>query len=117
MFLGRLILHIISALAGLYLSARIVPGVEFYGSWKMLIFTGFVLGLASFFVKPILKAVSLPVIMITLGLFSIVINMAIVWLIADVVFPEAIEISGLIPLFWTTLIIWAIGFLSGANKN
>jgi len=117
MFLGSLLLHVISATAGLYLSARIVPGVEFFGSYWMLLATGTVLGLANFLAKPVLKAVSLPVILLTLGLFSLVINMALVWLIADVLFPETFEISGIIPLFWTTFIIWILNFFLVFRKN
>ncbi len=117
MKLGRMILHIISATLGLYLAARIVPGVEFYGTYLSLILIGVVLGLANFFVKPIVKAISLPAIILTLGLFSIVINMALVWLIGDVLFPEILEISGLMPLFWTTLIIWILNLLLGLNKH
>lgn len=117
MKLGRVILHIISASLGLYLAAKIVPGVEFYGTYLALILIGILLGLVNFFIKPIVKAISLPAIILTLGLFSIVINMGLVWLIADVLFPETLEISGILPLFWTTLIIWILNLLLGLNKN
>ena len=115
--MGRIILHIVSAALGLYLAARLVPGVEFYGTYLSLIMIGAALGLVNYFIKPIIKTISLPVIILTLGLFSIVINMAIVWVIADVLFPETMEISGLLPLFWTTAIIWAIGLILGLYSN
>jgi len=45
-------------------------------------------------------------------LFSLIINMFLVWLI-DIIFPKEIEIRGLIPLFWTTAIIWILNFFFG----
>jgi len=113
----KLLLHIVCATLGLFIAAKFVPGVDFFGNYLMLIVVGAILGLANFFVKPILKAVSLPIRIITLGLFGIVINMALVWLVADVLFPDVLEISGLLPLFWTTLIIWLLSFILGIYKT
>ena len=83
---------------------QFVPDVAFTGDWKLLLFAGFILGLINFFIKPILKLVTLPLRILTLGLFSLVINMAMVWLV-DIFFTELI-ITGVVPLFWTSLIIW-----------
>ncbi|MBZ1345355.1 MAG: phage holin family protein, partial [Candidatus Nealsonbacteria bacterium] len=81
--------------------------------WQSLLLAGLVLGLINFFIKPILKLITLPLRILTLGLFGLIINMAIIWMI-DVLFPELI-IQGIIPLFWTTLIVWTINFLLGNN--
>lgn len=110
-------MHAIAAILGLYLAAKFVPGVEFYGTYLSLIFIGILLGLANFFIKPIVKAISLPAIILTLGLFSIIINMAFVWIIADVLFPETMEIAGIIPLFWTTVIIWILSLILGLHSH
>ncbi len=114
----KLFLHIVSAGLGLYIAAKLVPGVDFFGSYSMLIVVGVIMGAANFFIKPMLKAISLPVRILTLGLFSIVINVGLVWLIADVIFSDVLEISGILPLLWTTLIIWLLNFfLIGFNKK
>ncbi len=104
-----LILQIISGIAGIWLATEFVTGVEFTGPVKTLIFAGAALGLINSFLKPILKIVALPLRLLTLGLFGIIINMGMVWLI-DVYFQELI-IPGLIPLFWTTLIIWGLSIV------
>lgn len=109
--------HAVSAILGLFIAAKLIPGVEFYGTYLALIIIGSALGLVNFFIKPIIKTISWPAIILTLGLFSIIINMALVWLIADVLFPETFEISGIVPLFWTTLVIWALNLIFGLNKN
>jgi len=94
------------------LASRFVPGVEFRGDYKMLLLIGGALGIINFFLKPILKAISLPIRILTLGLFTLLINMALVWII-EIFFPENLEIVGFLPLFWTTLIIWALNLFFG----
>ncbi len=104
----NLFLQIVGGILGIFLAQRFVPGVEFSGNWQTLALAGGILGLLNFFIKPILKFISLPLRILTLGLFSLVINMFMVWIV-DIIFLELI-ISGIIPLFWTSLIVWGISF-------
>jgi len=108
---SKLFFHIISGILGIFLAIKFVPGVEFSGATQILMLAGTILGLVNFFIKPILKIISLPLRILTLGLFSLVINMILVWLVVDVLFPGDLEIKGLIPLFWTTIIIWALNLI------
>lgn len=101
-----LFLKITSGILGLWLASQFITGVEFTGTWKVLLFAGFVLGLINFFIKPVLKFITLPLRILTLGLFGLVINMAMIWLV-DIFFVELI-IVGVLPLFWTSLIIWGL---------
>ena len=112
MRIGKLLFHIISGVLGIFLAAKFVPGVEFYGTFLMLIIVGTVIGLVNFLIKPFLKAISLPIRILTLGIFSLVINMAMIWFV-EIIFPKELEIFGLMPLFYTTLIIWTLNFFLG----
>ncbi|MFA5767603.1 MAG: phage holin family protein [Candidatus Paceibacterota bacterium] len=103
------ILKIASGILGLWVAIEFINGVSFYGTWQDLLIIGLVMGVLNVFIKPILKLVTLPLRMLTLGLFSLVINVGIIWAV-DIFFPELI-ITGIVPLLWTTLIVWAIGFL------
>lgn len=114
--MARLLFHIISGILGLYLATRFVHGVEFSGPIKTLIIAGVIMGLVNFLVKPILKKITLPLRILTLGLFSLIINMLLVWIVADILFPKEIEIRGILPLFWTTLLIWALDFFFGLTS-
>ncbi len=105
----KLILQIASGMLGLFLAVKLVSNIEFNGSIQTLLIFGSILGLVNFFIKPILKVISFPIQILTLGLFSLIINMVLIWLVIDVFSP--IEIKGLIPLFWTTLIIWALNLI------
>ena len=111
--MNRLILQVIAGIASLWLATKFVPGVEFQGEIKYLILAGLVLGLINFFLKPLLKLITLPLKILTFGLFGLVINMGIVWLVADVLFPQNLEIHGLVPLFWTTIIVWLVSLFLG----
>ena len=127
--MNRLILHIIAGIISFWIAFKIVPGVEidiipgvsgifgiqFTAFWQILILIGLILGLINFFIKPILNAITLPLKILTLGLFGLIINMAIIWIV-DVLFPELL-IIGLIPLFWTAIIVWLTSFILGAYKK
>jgi len=107
----KLVFQIIAGILSLWLAIKYVPGVEFVGETKYLLIAGGVLGLINFFIKPILKIITLPLRILTLGLFSLVINMLMVWII-DILFPELI-IQGIIPLFLVTLIVWLVSYFLG----
>jgi uncharacterized membrane protein YvlD (DUF360 family) len=116
-------LQIIAGILGLFLADKFINGVDFKGTlfllpknqaeihafFKTLAFAGACLGFLNAAIKPILNKIAFPLRIITLNLFSLVIAMAMVWL-TDIVFPELI-INGLIPLFWTTIIVWGLGFI------
>jgi len=115
----RLLSQIIAAALGLWLSSMFVQGVvirtypdsNFFGftltaQWQIIIVLGIVLGLLNYFLKPLLKALALPLEILTLGLFTIVINMGILWLL-DKIFDE-LSIPLWLPLLYTSLIIWIL---------
>lgn len=109
--LRKLVLQIIVGVVGIWLASELVEGTYFdLTSIKILFLAGAILGFINFFIKPILNLVTLPLRVITFGLFSLLINMGIVW-IMDVLFLE-FEINGLYPLLWTTLTIWILSIIA-----
>ncbi|MEK7664283.1 MAG: phage holin family protein [Patescibacteria group bacterium] len=118
----KLISQILAAVLGLWLAVLFVPevGIEllpdssFFGIgltsvWQIFLFLGIVLGLLNFFIKPVLDLITLPLRIITLGLFSLAINMAMIWVV-DVIFKE-LSAPLIWPLLWTTFIIWGLSTL------
>src|SRR5438270_808323 len=69
----RIILHVLVNAAALWIAAVFVPGITYKGLGSLLAIS-LVFGLVNAFIRPILKVLSLPVIVLTLGLFTIVIN-------------------------------------------
>lgn len=74
---------LLSALS-IIISAYLIPGVVVASLWTALIIS-LVLGLLNLVVKPILLLLTLPVNLLTLGLFSFVINALMVWLTSTIV--------------------------------
>lgn len=118
----KLLFQIIAAMLGLWLASSFVPGVQlnllpdssFFGisltqTWQIFVLLGIILGLLNFFVKPILNVITLPLRVITLGLFGLLINGALIWVI-DVMFQE-FSAPFLYPLLWTSLIVWGLNFV------
>jgi putative membrane protein len=69
-FLLRLLINA----AALWIAIQLVDGIEHSGSWWSLLFVALVFGLLNASIRPLLKLLSLPVIILTLGLFIFVIN-------------------------------------------
>jgi len=98
----------INALA-LWVANVIFDSVRIHGFWAYFI-GALVLGIANTILKPILALLTLPLIIITLGLFYLVINIAMVAL-AEWIAPD-FSIDG----FWTyvgvVVIIWAVNWIA-----
>jgi putative membrane protein len=94
--MGILINLLINGLA-VYISARIIPGVSI-DSFVTAIIVSVVLGVVNTFLKPILFILTLPATILTLGLFTFVINALMVYLVAT--FVPGFHVNG----FWTALI-------------
>ena len=60
--------------AALWIAIQLVDGIEHRGSWWSLLFVALVFGLLNASIRPLLKLLSLPIIILTLGLFIFVIN-------------------------------------------
>lgn len=93
----KTIINLLITAAVAYGLTFILDGVHFVGFGTAIIFA-LVLGLLNFFVKPILKILGLPLTIITLGLFSFVINAAIILIAAH--FIDNMTVDG----FWWALI-------------
>ncbi|MDQ3148569.1 MAG: phage holin family protein [Chloroflexota bacterium] len=71
--MDRVIQILINA-AALYVAVLIVPNLEFTGEWWKLLLVAAIFGLVNTFVRPILRIFTLPITVLTLGLFLLVIN-------------------------------------------
>ncbi len=101
-FIFKILLRIGLNAGAIYLATNYIPGVNFSGNLKDYAIFGLVAFLANSIIKPIIKLITKPLIWITFGLFSIIINMFILYGL-DYYFPNLV-INGLIPLFWASII-------------
>ena len=109
----RFIIRILANSLAIYLAVYFIPGAIVSGDWKIFLICGLALSLINIFVKPVLKFISLPLIIITFGFFSIVINILTIWLLTKVV--SQLNITGLAAFILTALIVsvvnWLVSFL------
>lgn len=86
-----LILRWILLALALLVVAAIIPGIAISGFGTALI-VALVIGLINLFIRPIVTILTLPINLLTLGLFTFVINALMLWLAAALV--SGFEISG-----------------------
>ena len=70
----RTLLHLLINAAALWVATRVVPGISYSGDWRLLIVVGLVFGVLNAAVRPILMLLTLPLLIVTLGLFYFVLN-------------------------------------------
>lgn len=85
------IIQIIITSLVLLLMAKMVKGVEI-DSWGSALFAAFILGLVNAFVKPLMVLLTIPLTIITMGLFLLVINALVLQLVAAL--TPGVRISG-----------------------
>ncbi|MBI2484547.1 phage holin family protein [Candidatus Uhrbacteria bacterium] len=102
-----LILRWVISAVLLLLAASFVPGFEVNGLYAALI-AALVLGLINAIIRPLLFLLTLPVTILTLGLFTFVLNGLMVLLMSTVV--KGVELDGLVPAILVGLVMWIGGW-------
>src|SRR4051812_25611371 len=97
-------------LAALWVADAIWDGVAIDG-WAAYLIGAAVLGVANAILKPLLAVLTLPLIIITLGFFYLVINIAMVAL-AEWIAPD-FSIDGFWSYVGTVIVVWAINWIGG----
>lgn len=66
--------------AALWAATRLVPGISFDGDWRLLFAVALVFGVLNVSVRPVVALLTLPLFIVTLGLFTFVLNALMLWL-------------------------------------
>ena len=107
----RFIIQALITMAGLWLSAQVVPGVDFTSTGS-LIAAAIILGLVNAFVRPILVVLTFPITVVTLGLFLLVVNAAMIGLTS--VFLGGFVIDGLWAGIGAAIVTGVVSWIAGA---
>ncbi len=86
----------------LYVAVLIVPGIELHGAWTGVLWLALIIGLLNALVRPLLKFLTCPLIILTLGLFTIVINTGMLLLTSKI--GQALGIGLTVDGFWTAVL-------------
>jgi putative membrane protein len=113
-FLIRLVVNAVALIAVAY----VVPGIHVSGFAGALI-AALILGIVNAILRPILIILSLPLEILTLGLFTLVINALLFWLVGAL--HVGLSVDGFWPAFWGALVMaivsWLLSMLTGSKDR
>lgn len=107
--MAGLIVRLLVVAFGLWLAAELVPGIHVTGVWTLL-GAALLLGIVNAVVRPVLVILTLPVTVLTLGLFLLIINAAMLGLVAWMF--DGLTIAGFWPALWGSIIVSLTGWLA-----
>ena len=82
--------------------AHFVPGISIASTYTAFV-VAILWGLISLLLKPVLSVLTLPINILTLGLFSLVVNALLFWLLAS--FVQGFVVAGFVPAFVGSLVL------------
>ena len=99
--------------AALWAATRVVPGIAFDGDWRLLFVVALVFGVLNVSVRPILMLVTLPALILTLGLFTFVLNGLMLWLTSAVssALGLGFRVEGFGAAFFGALVVTVVSFM------
>jgi putative membrane protein len=107
------LLHWIFNAAALWVAAYFLPGLGFTGGLVNLFLVAAVFGIVNSLVRPLLTVLTCPLIVLTLGLFSLVINALMLWLTGWVssYWDLGFSVSGFWAAFWGGLVVGVVSMI------
>jgi putative membrane protein len=114
--MDRIVQLLINA-GALYVAVLLVPNLDFDftpdGAWLKFLLVAFIFGLVNTFVRPILQIFTLPITLMTLGLFLLVIN-ALMLLLTDLISDElalGLVVGDFLAALLGAIVISLVGFV------
>jgi putative membrane protein len=109
--------------AALWAATRITPGLSFDGDWRTLLVVALVFGVLNVSLRPLLWFMTLPLLIVTLGLFTFVLNALMLWLTGVVSewLGLGFHVDGFGAAFLGALVVSVVSFMLslfvGANRR
>jgi putative membrane protein len=99
--------------AALWVATQIVPGVTYAGGLLPFLGVALVFGVVNTFLRPVAKVLTFPLIILTLGLFALVVNGLMLWLTASLsgALGLGFRVSGFWASFWGALVVSVVSTL------
>lgn len=97
--------------AALWVATRVVPGVSYDGGVLPMLGVAVVFGILNASLRPLAKILTFPLIIVTLGIFALVINGLMLWLTSSLSSSLGLgfHVSGFWPAFWGGLVVSIAG--------
>lgn len=104
-----LLLRLLICALGLWLASALLPGIHISGTGTLLL-AALLLGIVNALVRPVLVLLTLPITVLTLGLFLLVVNAATLGLVAALL--DGFTISGFFSALFGALIVSLTGWIA-----
>ena len=103
------LIRVVIVAAGLWVASKLVPGGSITDGWSLL-WAALILGIMNAIVRPVLIILTLPITILTLGLFILVINAAMFSLVAWML--DGMTVAGFWSAFFGALVVSITGWLA-----
>ncbi|OGG63916.1 hypothetical protein A3C18_02095 [Candidatus Kaiserbacteria bacterium RIFCSPHIGHO2_02_FULL_54_11b] len=103
------ILKFLGTAAAVFLTVSIVPGVEVGGGWVTILLVALVLSVITLIIRPVLSLLTLPVTIITFGLFAFILNALLFWAMTLVV--PGFVVTGFLPALLGVVVLSIFNWL------
>ena len=109
----RILWRLLINAAALWAATRVVPGLSFDGDWRLLFAAALIFGVLNAAVRPVLWVMTLPLLVITLGLFTFVLNAFMLWLTGAISdrLGLGFHVAGFGAAFLGALVVSIVSFL------
>jgi putative membrane protein len=120
----NLLLRLVINAIALFAATQVgIPGLRFDGDWKTIVVVAFIFGLVNALIRPLLALLTCPLILLTLGLFTLVINALMLaltgWLAQQ--FNLGFTVDGFWAAFVGALVVslvsWALTLVTGEERE
>jgi putative membrane protein len=109
----KLLLRLIINAAALYVATELVPDITVEGGWQVLLIVALIFGVINALIRPLLKLLTCPLVILTLGLFTFIINALLLLLTSWVAGQLGVEfyVANFMAAFWGGLVISVVSLV------
>ena len=103
----RFLVRLLVNAAALWVATRLVSGVTYSGGWLPFLGVALVFGVVNAFLRPVAKVLTFPLIIVTLGIFALVVNGLMLWLTSSLAGALGLgfHVDGFWSAFWGALVV------------
>jgi putative membrane protein len=109
----KILLRVLTNAAALWAAVHLVPGVSFTGDRRLLLVVALIVAVLNTCVKPVLIVLTLPFLLITLGLFTFLMNAFLLWMTSELSAAMGLgfHVEGFWAAFLGALVVSAVSML------
>ena len=109
----KFLMRIVVTAVALWAATRLVSGITFQGNWIGLAGVALVFGVLNSFVRPVLSFLAFPLLLLTLGLFTFVLNAVMLLLTGALASKLGIDfhVAGFRAAFWGAIVVGIVSIV------